>query len=629
MSGKVQHVLKSADGKHWIDRIAFSPDGKVLASGGTQGKVLLWDTLTGKASAELPTQVNWVGALCFAPHGPILAVGDSDGLVWLWDFSRLKLVRCLRGHVGEIHSIAFSRDGKCVATGGSDHTVRLWEPTNGCARSAGSDLVGSVLSINMSANGRTGLMCSVDGTVRLWDVPTGRQRTILVSPKEWCTCIAMPYKSTTLFIGHRDGVLDMWDFDKRVKYGDICQNARLVRKVCCSSDGRYVAALAGSMRTPLLVFRELLPLASEGSGVQHGQHALAESREIVTPRLLRERVYTTLALSPQGDLLVATNGMTVFLWNTVSGDRLCELTGHQSEVTALCFSPDGRIIASGDDKGQIRFGEAATGKVARVWNSAEGRIGAIAWSPGGSLVVAGDSTHSIRVWDWVGGKCAHVLHGHCGAITAFGFAADGYTFVSASADTTGLVWALGKSVEPVRALPDQLTAAEETELWLDLSNSNAERAFRAMWRLVALRDQGVRVIKSHLAPLTGGTKGNIRRLVGELDDPRFTVRREATERLGQFGPGAARALREALMEKPSLEARRRMEMLLRDVDHPPFEPGREELVQVRAVQVLEQIRSCGARELLGVFSRGLAEGWLTRAAKAALERMANLPENSL
>ena len=128
----------------WVLALAFSPDGKSLASGGYDGTAKIWDVATGKKLLDVPAraaampnqpppEANTVMSLAFSPDGKTLAVGGSDTLIHLLNAADGKLVRSLPGHTSAVTALAFHPGGALLVSGSKDRTVRLWNPANGQA----------------------------------------------------------------------------------------------------------------------------------------------------------------------------------------------------------------------------------------------------------------------------------------------------------------------------------------------------------------------------------------------------------------------------------------------------------------------------------------------------------------
>jgi WD40 repeat protein len=136
----------------WVNAIAFSKDGKTLASGSDDRTVRLWDPTTGQCRQTLEGHAGGVYAIAFSKDGKTLASGSDDCTVRLWDPTTGQCRQTLEGHTGGVNAIAFSKDGKTLASGSSDRTVRLWDPTTGQCRQT-LEGIPTVISLSFSKDG--------------------------------------------------------------------------------------------------------------------------------------------------------------------------------------------------------------------------------------------------------------------------------------------------------------------------------------------------------------------------------------------------------------------------------------------------------------------------------------------
>jgi WD40 repeat protein len=140
--------------------VAFSPDGKYLATGAEDEKVRLWDVNKSQVKRVLSGHTGPVKSVAFCRNGKVLASGAADNTVKLWDTSTFSVLQTLRGHQGEVLSVAFSPDCKVLATGSGDRTLRVWDATTGTVkRVLGSpektSSVEEFVSVAFSSDGKT------------------------------------------------------------------------------------------------------------------------------------------------------------------------------------------------------------------------------------------------------------------------------------------------------------------------------------------------------------------------------------------------------------------------------------------------------------------------------------------
>jgi hypothetical protein len=222
----------------------------------------------------------------------------------------------------------------------------------------------------------------------------------------------------------------------------------------------------------------------------------------------------------------------------------------------------------------------------------------------------------LQIWEMATGKMRCVLKGHGGAVTGCVFSPDGRLVLTASSDTTALVWDLG--AEPDQK-PRELTEKALVSLWDDLGNVDAARAGRAVWTLVAARQQALPFLRKNLSPAPV-PHPDWRAWVKDLDSDQFAVREKASRALEALGEKAYPLLQKALTDTPPLEMHRRIEKLLGRLNYPLTSPST--IRELRAVEVLEHIGTAEARQVLHKLALGASGSRLTDAAKASLERLA-------
>ena len=206
-------------------------------------------------------------------------------------------------------------------------------------------------------------------------------------------------------------------------------------------------------------------------------------------------------------------------------------------------------------------------------------------------------------------------------LNSFVFSVDGKMLISAAYDTTLLFWDLSRDRQALRLDPRPRSSQEPETLWSSLADSDASRAYQAITALRETPAQTVPFLQRHLHPARTPDSRQIARLMNDLDSPDFEVCQKATAELKRLGDLAEPALRGKLLHPLSLEARQRIEQLLEQVTV----AGPEGLRVLRAIEVLEQIGTPEARQLLKTLAEGAPESLLTRGAAASWRRLRKQP----
>ena len=193
--------------------VAFSPDGKILASGGWDDTIRSWDATTGELIHTLTGHTEAVYSVAFSPDGKILASGSWDDTIKLWDATTGELIHTLTGHTDWVGSVAFSPDGKILASGSRDGTIKLWDTVTGELIQLIHTLtryMDAVLSVAFSPDGKILASGSWDDTIKLWDATTGKRIHILTGHTDWVGSVAFSPDGKILASGSGDETVRLW-----------------------------------------------------------------------------------------------------------------------------------------------------------------------------------------------------------------------------------------------------------------------------------------------------------------------------------------------------------------------------------------------------------------------------------
>lgn len=417
-----------------VNAVAWSPDGKQIASCGQDGFVKLWDAGSGKEIASLVAHGGGAAALAFSERGELLATAGADGTIKLWDVASRKIVATFFGHLGTVRAVAIAPDVSSLASAGDDGTVRFWDVVSrratatrwGRPRSrepAADDPSQFVRSIAYSPDG---LLVASGGyqVVRIWEAGSAAAKTMLSVAEGHVTALAFSPQGTTLAAG-TDGAIYRWDVESLVPRSTPVTVEGRVNGLRYSADGRLLAAATDN---GALLFREPADRQREG------------------PLRLAGHVggVTGIALSPNGETIV-TSGVdgTVRLWNPQSGsvDKIEPdvVLRRQRPSVAVAYSPDGKLFAAGGSDA-ITLWNVKDGVETATLKNRSGDIAQIAFSPDGTRLVSAGKDWPILIWDLASQRVTAALNGHTGAVNSISFSADGKVLISGSDDGTVRTW---------------------------------------------------------------------------------------------------------------------------------------------------------------------------------------------
>ena len=427
-----------------VRTVAYSPDGRTLASADFDGTLRLWDTQARTTLGEpLRGHTNEVWGLSFSPDGKTLASSSFDGTVRLWDVQTARqLGEPIDADVGAVRSVAFSPDGHTIAFGGSDDTVRLWDVLE--RRAVGAPLRGhrsSVMSVAFDRDGSTLASGGADRSVFLWNMRTGRG-TELGGHAGKVVGVAFSPNGRMLASSDLAGDVRLWDVNEQRPLGaPLRARTGEVWSVAFSPDGRTVAASGfdGTVRLWEVRTRRLLSEPLRG----HSEAVIG------------------VAYANDGTLASASYDGTVRLWQAGRRNLGEPLGRHEDRVTAISISPDGTTLASGGFDRKVRLWDMVTRRPTReLGDDRLDSVESIAYSPDGRTLAASDVEGSIWLWEMPGGTLAARLEGHDGAVHGIAFAGDGRTLASAGFDGTVRLW----SVAEQKQIGDPLTGHRDPVL---------------------------------------------------------------------------------------------------------------------------------------------------------------------
>ncbi|NJM63126.1 MAG: hypothetical protein HC849_27805 [Oscillatoriales cyanobacterium RU_3_3] len=460
--------------------VAFSPDGKLLATCDTDCNVRLWSVQTGQLLLICQGHTHWVRSVAFSPDGQIIASGGADCTVRLWDAKTGECIRIHQDCTDEIHAVAFSPDGRFVASGSADNTIRLWDVLGGNCCKILTGHTDWVRSVAFSPDGQVIASGSVDSTVRLWDVKTGECLHICIGHSGWVRSVIFSLDRETFISGSSDKTIKFWDINTGECVQTYTGHTGGVFSVALSVNGQVLASGGGDktikfwdvntgriIKTLYGQTDQIFAIAFNCDG-----QTLATISQNQVVRLWNwqtDRCFRTLhghtdwalpvSFNPQGNILASgSSDRTVKLWDVTTGEIIKNLSGHTDRVFSVAFSSDGEILASTGADRTVRLWDIKSGKCFLNLQGHQDWIKVVVFSPDDSLRDSFASRtlasccydRTIRLWDIQTGECLKILTGHTDAIYGIAYRpvdvssnnCDRQILASCSPDKTAKLWDL-------------------------------------------------------------------------------------------------------------------------------------------------------------------------------------------
>jgi WD40 repeat protein len=490
------------------DPSAFSPlriwdagDGEPLHD------LLPWRSNNDRSLARV-SAMSRVAAM--SRDGRLVACGGEDGVVRLFDAAQGKLLREMLGHEGEVRDVMFHPDGRTLLSASRDGTARLWD-LGGTGQEQGHGVWGNTRALAAASDGRRLLLARMNDPVALLVDRLKRRTHRLAGHRQGVDFVGFSGNGTKA-LTVSGNVVHVWDLEADKLVRQLPHDGAMIDVAALSLDGKvaFTQARSGparfwdvasgkvlrSLHGPISVAAIQTALFSPARS-----HMLTTTRRLVPPlvggntkrptlwdvatgKRLHEFVddptnkvgeFLTLGhgtssfavLSPDGArvLTCSTNG-SARLWNADSGERGPRLTGHTDSLTWGAFSPDGRLVATASKDGTARLWDAQTGKELRVFRGHEAGLTCVHFGPQGKRLVTAGADRKVRVVEVATGRLARHFPLPPGRDTPFATFLDDETIITMAANIVR-IWPVDALAEARRRKPRELTPAEREKYEVD------------------------------------------------------------------------------------------------------------------------------------------------------------------
>jgi len=371
-----------------------------------------------------------IATLAFSPDGRYLAAGMTNGEINLWRWGAYELHSRFHGHSDMVWTVAFSPDGKQLASGGEDQTIRVWDLQSGECLWQHSAHRGWVKSLGYRPDGAWLYSAGHDGFVRIWDGQTGAPLYEWPAHQAWIWSLALSADGTQLATASEDRSVKLWPLVQGLPalhdQQTLTTHEATVRMVRFTNDGKQVVTASFDHTIGIWV---------------------AATGQLRWRLRSHTNFIWSIALSPDSRLLAsAGDDQDIHLWDLTQGQLLQKLTGHSNRVWNVAFSPDGKLLASGSDDQSLRLWDMEQMRLVHRLQGYASQVWVVAVDQERDLLASGGDDNIIRLFAHGGERCLHLLQGHTERVRSLAFSPDGTLLASGGDDQTVRIWQLGRNL---------------------------------------------------------------------------------------------------------------------------------------------------------------------------------------
>jgi WD40 repeat protein len=498
-SGKKLHRL--GDGSEWVTAVAFSSDGKLATTGGTNHTASIWQVATGTELKRLVGHSQVVTSVAISADNRLALTGSQDRTARLWDLMTGEEIRHLTANsenpwsafLADGHSAvtvldstavvwnlesgaeirrmpgvhgpaALSSDGQWMLTSGQKGTVELWDVRAGkevrLLDFPDSNFPNEIGALAVSADAVRAVTTTAN-TARVWDIGAGKEVRRLEGHSGAVTSQAISGDGRWLIAGNSDQTAHLWDLASGKEVRRLVGHSDGVTSVAITANGRlgltagmndHAARLwelaTGKQIQQFEQAGDVVALSDDGLWALTTVYGEADIWNVTTGHItqrLDSRLganITAAAFSHDGRLVLTAGGQgSVSIWNVTNGNEISRLTGHTGLVRSGVFSTDGSIVLTGSWDGSSRIWNVASGKQIQVLQERNlGAVHAVALSSDGRWALTGGEPINAVIWDVTTGKKIRNIEGHADVVRTVGFSLDGRKLITGSSDGTVRFW---------------------------------------------------------------------------------------------------------------------------------------------------------------------------------------------
>ena len=401
--------------------LAFSPDADRLVTGGRDYSVRVWDVKSGREIFALKRHTKGVNSVAYSPDGARIASASDDKSLVVWDALSGRVVRQISAHKEGINSVAFSPDGVRLASASDDRVVKIWDADKGTELLVLKGHTNQVNCVAYSPDGRRMVTAGEDHRVKLWDADTGQEVLELKGHTDGVDSAEFSPDGTQLATSGDDQTVRIWDAATGLEIGIFKGHSDEIGRVAFAPGGRFLA-----------------------SASDDGTCKIWDLESTQEARILKSHVTdaANVTLSPDGrKFAVIGNDQTVRIWDAASGQHTSILQGNG--IANIAFSWDSAHVATKDQTGAVKIWESDAGRETLTIGVATGladSLGSMVFTHDGRRLAMAGADGTVRIWDVAAGQELRPLSAPASDARLLAFTPNGLYLATAGADRTVELW---------------------------------------------------------------------------------------------------------------------------------------------------------------------------------------------
>ncbi|MFG3493586.1 TIR domain-containing protein [Streptomyces sp. NPDC047928] len=448
VSGACRHRLDVHPDGVWP--VVLDHTGTRVATGDAEGLVTVWDVATGEPVHRLPGHLAPVYTAVFSPDGTRLVTGDAAADVRVWDLGTGVCERELPGHRGAVYRVRYSPDGTLIATAdrgtGRGGTVRIWQAGDDRPPQEFTGHTGRVYTLDFHPSGRLLVSGCTDGQVRLWDPAVGTALGTLERCPGGLYQVGFHPDGTLLAACDSDGTVRLWNVTGTARGGHV---VTLHERQPSPHRGSAWACAFHPYES------QLLSVGNDG-GAQVWEAATGQGKRIL--RGHGRRVSGVAFSSDGAHLATCGSDGAVRLWDTRTGCRTHELTGRGDRLVSAAFSRARPVLGTASSDGGVYLWNQHSGEFLREMDAETEHIWAEAFNTAGDLLATANDDDTVCLWYRSTGARVATLDRHRGRVRSIAFRADSDILATGCDDSAVRIWEAraGRLTAELRAHEDRV-----------------------------------------------------------------------------------------------------------------------------------------------------------------------------